>query len=44
MKTEFSVAATSLSQALTNEACPICRILKGDKRVLATKPQACWAG
>ncbi len=53
MKTESSVAATSVSQALAKGTCPICVILKDYQWVLATKsPTAshlrvcnfhCWA-
>lgn len=53
MKTESSVAATTVSQALAKGACPICAILKDYQWVLATKSAAaprvrvcnfhCWA-
>lgn len=53
MKTESSVAATSVSQALAKGVCPICAILKDYQWVLATKsPETpnvkvcnfhCWA-
>jgi hypothetical protein len=53
MKTEASVVATSVSQALAKGACPICAILKDYQWVLATKSQTtshlrvcnfhCWA-
>lgn len=52
MKTESSVAATSVTQALAKGTCPICAILKDYQWVLATKRQAphlrvcnfhCWS-
>lgn len=40
MKAEASPAATTVSQALTKGACPVCMILKDYQWALATRPQA----